>query len=328
MQGRSLPRGLCPFGFSRLPTDSADNLPVPFWFPVFKQRMRFRLAFSGVPGFGRSMKFFAIGDGNKRISCPDRYCADLDGSDATKIWDPAVVEMPIRVMVLTIQPKDKREKDAAFRYVVRQAEGAGRKPVVVDRLAIYARGREPSSESGYVLYFWEAGFGNHVAIFSLTVSERMEGSAEFQRIESDLSGMMQSLVERQAEEQFGTALFERNRKSIQEALCLLDASDAGDAWAVLQRSYDAALASSDRILATEVGLALGELMRREVPALGWSVRTDDWGRSLALDLGDTGAANFPVEMVLQRFDRHEEVRLRELAGCAYDALEELLQDGG
>lgn len=271
------------------------------------------------------MKFFAIGDGNKRISCPDRFCADLDGSDTTKIWDPAMVEMPIRVMVLTIKPKHKEERDAAFRYVLQQAQKAGRNPVVIDQVAIYARGREPSSESGYFLHFWEAGFGNHVAIFSLTVSEPMDGSAEFQRIESDLSGMMQSLVERRPEEQFGTALLERNHKSIQEALRLLNASGAGDEWAVLQRSYDAALASSDRILATEVGLVLGELMRREVPALGWSVKTDDWGRSLALDLGETGAANFPIDMVLQRFDRHEPVSLRVLAGYAYDALEELLR---
>ena len=65
-------------------------------------------------------------------------------------------------------------------------------------------------------------------------------------------------------------------------------------------------------------------MRREVPSLGWSVKTDDWGRSLALDLGDTGAANFPVDMVLKRFDRQEQVNLRALAGNAYDALEEVL----
>ncbi len=271
------------------------------------------------------MKFFAIGDGNKRISCPDRYCADLDGGDMTKIWDPAMVEMPIRVMVLTIKPKGKEERDAAFRYVARQAREAGREPVIFDQVAVFSRGRKPSPESGYVLHFWEAGFGNHVAIFSLTVSESMDGSAEFQRIENDLSGMMQSLVERRAQEQFASALLERNHRSIQEALHLLNGSGAGDEWAVLQQGYDAALASSDRILATEVGLVLGELMRREVPSLAWSVKTGVWGRSLALDLGDTGAANFPIDMVLQRFDRNEEVSLRELAGYAYDALEERLR---
>ena len=69
----------------------------------------------------------------------------------------------------------------------------------------------------------------------------------------------------------------------------------------------------------------GELMRREVPSLAWSVKTDDWGRSLALDLGDTGAASFPVDMVLKRFDRQERLSLRELSGNAYDALEELLR---
>ena len=268
------------------------------------------------------MKFFAIGDGNKRISCPDRYCADFDGSDTTLIWDPALVEMPIRAMVLTIQPKGEGERDAAFSYVMRQAQEAGRSPVVSDQVAIFSRGREPSPEGGFVLYFWEAGFGNQVAIFSLTVAESMDGSPESQRIENDLSGMMQSLVERRVEEQFSTALLEKDRKRIQEALRLLNASGTGDEWTVLQRNYDAALASSDRFLASKVGLLLGELMRREVPALGWSVKTDDRGRSLALDLGDTGAANFPVDMVLKRFERQEQVNLRVLAGYAYDALEE------
>jgi hypothetical protein len=271
------------------------------------------------------MKSFAIGDGNKRVSCPDRYCADLDGSDTTKIWDPGAVEMPIRVMVLTICPKDKGERDAAFRYVKGQAQLAGREPVLVDQVAIFSRGREPSSESGYVLHFWEVGFGNHIAIFSLTVSETMDGSPAFQRVENDLSGMMRSLVERQAEEQFSTALLEKDHRRIQEALRLLNASGAGDAWTVLQQNYDAALACNDRFLATDVGLVLGELMRREVPALGWSVKTDGWGRSLALDLGDTGAASFPVDLVLDRFDRHEPVSLRELAGYAYDELEALLR---
>jgi hypothetical protein len=271
------------------------------------------------------MKFFAIGDGNKRISCPDRYRADSDGNDTTMIWDSGMVELPIRVTVLTIDPKDKREKDTAFWYVIRQAKEAGRNPVVVDQVAIFARGREPGSESGYVVYFWEAGFGNHVAIFSLTVPEPMDGSPEFQRIENDLSGMMKSLVERQEEQQFSTALLETDHRRIQEALRLLNASGASDEWAALQQGYDAALASRDRGLATQVGRGFGELMRREVPTLAWSVKTDAWGRSLALDLGDTGAASFPVDMVLKRFDRQERVSLRELSGNAYDALEELLR---
>ena len=272
------------------------------------------------------MKFFAIGDGNKRISCPDRYCADRDSSDRTMIWAPELMEMPIRVTVLTICPKDKREEDAAFWYVIRQAQEAGRNPVVVDQVAVFARGREAGAESGHVLYFWEAGFGNHVAIFSLTVPARLDGSREFQRIEGDLSGMMKSLVERADEQQFSTALFETDHQRIQEALRLLEnTGGAGDEWAILQQSYDAALVSNDRDLATKVGRVLGELMRREVPSLAWAVKTDDWGRSLALDLGDTGAANFPIDMVLQRFDRNEQVRLRELAGNAYDALEELLR---
>jgi len=55
------------------------------------------------------------------------------------------------------------------------------------------------------------------------------------------------------------------------------------------------------------------------------VKTDAWGRSLALDLGDTGAASFPVDMVLKRFDRQERISLRELSGNAYEELEELLR---
>ena len=55
------------------------------------------------------------------------------------------------------------------------------------------------------------------------------------------------------------------------------------------------------------------------------MKTDARGRSLALNLGDTGAANCPVELVLKRFERHEQVSLRVLAGFAYDALEERLQ---
>jgi hypothetical protein len=271
------------------------------------------------------MKFFAIGDGDKRISCPDHYCADFDGDDTTILWDPENVEMPIRVTMITVTPKDKAETEAGFWHVIRKAQEDEDKPLVTGKVANYWSGPEKSSEEGYLMYFCHAGLGNHVAMFSLTVPEGLDGSSRFQKLRDDLSAMAATMVEREKDQQFSTSLLESDRERIEEALRMFDHPTPDLQWTALQRQYDTALSSSNRELAAKVGLVFGELMRNEVPTLTWSVKNDEWGRSLALDLGDTGASSFPEEMVLKRFDRQERVELRELAEDTFDALENILR---
>ena len=41
------------------------------------------------------MKQFLIGDGHKRISCPDAYLADTEDTETTVIWHPEHHEIPM-----------------------------------------------------------------------------------------------------------------------------------------------------------------------------------------------------------------------------------------
>jgi len=61
-----------------------------------------------------AMKYFVIGDGDKRIECPDRYIADFDSDQTVVIWDPDQIEIPIWVTVITVTPKDSADTDLAF----------------------------------------------------------------------------------------------------------------------------------------------------------------------------------------------------------------------
>ena len=74
----------------------------------------------------RMTKHFAIGDGQRRVSLPDHYDYEM-GHDGTAIlWNPDLeIDIPIRISVLTVEPRDKSDKEAAFWALINKTNEKG-----------------------------------------------------------------------------------------------------------------------------------------------------------------------------------------------------------
>lgn len=272
------------------------------------------------------MKHFAIGDGHKRITTPDRYRADRESDQTTVLWDPEHVEIPIRVSVITVVPKDKTDEDLAFWRTIEKAQKNNSKPRVDGKNAIFAY-REPSSEADDFLHFYEVGLGNHFCIFSITVAESEEHSTAFADVRADLEEMIHTLVERGEGEQFTCGLLECEFERIDESVSSLLRNDLDDSsWTALQKAFDRAFDDRNEELAGRVGLAFGEMIRSEIPSLSWSAKIDDYGSARALDLAESGISIFPEDMILKRFDRDERLDLRQFFSDTVDTMERIFRE--
>jgi len=272
------------------------------------------------------MKHFAIGDGNKRITSPDRYRADRESDETTVLWDPEYVDIPIRVSVLTIGPKDKGDDHMAFWRTIQEARENNSELKIDGNKAIYTY-RERSSEANEFLHFYEVGLGNHYCIFSITVSESDESSPSFAQVRTDLEDMIHSLVERREDEQFSCSLLQCEFVRINESVSsLLPAGLDDSSWNALQAQLDRAFDDRNEDLAGRIGLVFGEMMRREIPSFSWSIKIDNSGSARALDLPDSGISIFPEEMILKRFDLNERLDLRRFSSDTIDTLERMYRE--
>ncbi|QIF05043.1 DUF3806 domain-containing protein [Roseimicrobium sp. ORNL1] len=269
------------------------------------------------------MKHFAIGDGNKRITSEDRYFADRESDDTTVIWDPDHADFPIRVSVLTIVPKDKGETEVGYWRII---EKAGEKRVqqrAKGKKALYSY-KEPDMSGEDILHFHEVGIGNSICIFSITVAKAEESSSAFLQVHADLSEMIQSLVQRDEEEQYYCELLVCESEKIEGAVqSLLRGEVSDNSLATLQGHLDRALEAGDADLASQVGLVFGEVMRNEVSSFSWIGLTDDYGTSRALALGDSGILIFPEDMILKRFEKGERLDLVRFSSDTLDTVEDL-----
>lgn len=272
------------------------------------------------------MKHFAIGDGDKRIECPDRYLADLESDQTMVIWDPDQIEIPIRVTVITVAPKDPVDTDIAFWGTINKAKEKGSVATVVGDKAIYCyRDHDPGND--HALHFYEVGMGCHYSIFSITVDLSQESSPEFQRVTSDLESMVSTLEERAEEQQFTSSLLQSDIEFIDAAIAEMLPSGPNEvAFDALQRTLNQAMLNDDSDLAAKVGIAFGELLKDQLPSFSWAVKSDDWGRARSLDLGDTHISIFPEAMIMKRLERKEKLNLREFSEDAIATVEKLFRE--
>ncbi|MDZ4404753.1 DUF3806 domain-containing protein [Prosthecobacter sp.] len=272
------------------------------------------------------MKHFAIGDGHKRITTPDRYRADRESDQTTVLWDPEHVDIVIRVSVITVAPKDKAEEDLAFWRTIKKAQVNNSKPKADGKKAIYAY-REASSAANDFLHFYEVGLGNHFCVFSITVAESEEHSPAFAEARADLEDMIHTLVERGEGEQFTCGLLECEFERIDESVSSLLPTGLDDSsWTALQKEFDRAFDDRNEELAGRVGLVFGEMMRSEIPSLSWSAKIDADGSARALDLAESGISIFPEDMILKRFDRNERLDLRQFLSDTVDTMERIFRE--
>jgi hypothetical protein len=275
------------------------------------------------PEQGGLMKSHAIGDGHKRITCPGQYLADEESATTIVIWDPQYVDIPIRVTILTITPKDPKEEDVAYWRAIEKARESGIQPKILKDKAVYAYCKPPN-EDGYVLHFFEVGMGNHYSIFSITVAGGEEYSEGLKKVSSDLECMIESLVERKVDEQFDCELQEGEKKRIRDTCQdLLKGQKGAQAWAELHEHYNKALLANDAALGERIGLVFGELLKDEVPSFHWMVKVDEYGRSRSLDFENARISIFPEAMILKRLDRKEMIDFHYLASGTIEAVENL-----
>jgi len=270
------------------------------------------------------MKNHAIGDGNKRITCPDHYLVDGESDTTVLIWDPEDCDISIRATVLTVTPKDKNETDVAYWSAINKAREKGEVPKILKDKAIFSYRLPAKDQPGYFLHFNEVGIGNEYCFFSITVAADKEDSHGFNQVRADLDEMIESLVIRKADEQFNCSLRENEKEQIRQAVGLLLHGDiTNESWHVLQGHYQRALEGADFKLASQIGMAFGEKLREEVPAFHWKVKIDEYGRSRSLDFGDAKIYIFPEAMIEKRIDRKEAIDFQHLASGTIDAVENL-----
>jgi Domain of unknown function (DUF3806) len=273
-----------------------------------------------------AMKYFAIGDGDKRIECADRYLADLESDQTVVIWDPDQIDIPIRVTAITVTPKDPADIDIAFWGTINKAKEKGSSATVVGDKAIYYY-REHNSGNDHALHFYEVGMGCHYSIFSITVDLPQESSPEFQCVTSDLESMISTLEERAEEQQFSSSLLQSDMEFIDAAIAeMLPSGPNEAAFDSLQQALDQAMLNDDSNLAAKVGIAFGDLLKDQLPSFSWAVKTDDWGRARSLDLGDTHISIFPEAMILKRLERKEKLNLREFSEDTIATVEKLFRE--
>lgn len=239
------------------------------------------------------------------------------------IWDPAHVDIPIRVSVITIKSKDEKEYEAARWYVIEKAREKSVQPRILGDKAIY-RYRGPAHEEGCFTHYFEVGMGNHHFLFSIHVSAEGERADAFSAIETDLEGMIESLVERKKDEQFDCCLQESEKEAIRDACGILIGDQQGEAgWKALQSRYDAALQGEPPKDSGKIGYVFGELLRQEVPSFHWKVKIDEYGRSRSLDFGNAKISIFPESMIWKRLDRKEVVDLHQLSSDTIEMVENM-----
>ena len=73
-------------------------------------------------------------------------------------------------------------------------------------------------------------------------------------------------------------------------------------WKSLQSYYDDALQTRDMNLAAKVGLAFGEMIKKDIPGFHWNLTVDDWGCARSLNFEETGISIFPENMIVKRID--------------------------
>ena len=269
------------------------------------------------------MKNFSIGDGDKQVTCPDRYVHDDESGGTVVIWDPDHIDIPIRVSVITIRSKDEKEYEAARWYVIEKAQEKSAQLRNVGNKAIYSY-RQPAREEGFAMHYFEVGMGNHHFLFSITVSSEDEGSEAFSTINADLEKMIESLVERKKDQQFDCILQESEKEAIRDACGkLIDHLQGEAGWRALQSHYDAAVIGEPPKDSGKIGYVFGELLRQEVPSFHWKVKIDEYGRSRSLDFGEAKISIFPESMIWKRLDRKEEVDLHQLSSDTIEAVENM-----
>ncbi len=269
------------------------------------------------------MKKFSLGDGDKQCTCPDRYICDQESPDTVVIWNPEHVDIPIRVSVITITPKDSKDYELARWHVIEKAQKKSVQPRILGDKAVYCY-REPAHEDGYFMHYFHVGMGNHHFNISITASAEAERTEKFSAIKSDVEGMIESLVERKKDQQFDCCLQESEKEAIRAACRALindQISEAG--WAALQVHYDAALQGEPPEDSGKIGYVFGELLRQEVPSFHWKVKIDDYGRGRSLDFGDAKISIFPESMIWKRLDRKEAVNLKELSLDTIETVENI-----
>jgi hypothetical protein len=269
------------------------------------------------------MNHHSIGDGNKRITCPDQYLADQESDVTVVIWDPANIDIPIRVTVLTVEPKDPNEYESARWSVIEKAQAKGIQPQIVGQKAIYSY-QEPAKEEGFFMHYSMVGMGNDHFIFSITSPDAKKTSQEFATVSAALEGMIESLVVRKRDEQFDCCLQESEKEAMRKAYSEKMSNLRGEeAWARLQSYYEAALVREPPKDSGKLGWIFGELLRDEVPSFKWRAKIDDYGRDRSLDFGDSKISIFPESMIWKRLDRKEALSLRELSSDTIEAVENL-----
>jgi len=269
------------------------------------------------------VKNFSIGDGDKQLTCPGRYLADQETAETVVIWDPEHVDIPIRVSVITVTPKDPNETESMRWSVIEKARASSVQPKIFGNKAVYTY-RAPGNEEGFFMHYSKVGMGNNHFIFSITVSAGDESTDAFRAVQNDLETMIESLVERKKDEQFDCCLQESEKAAIRGACTTLVGDQHGDAgWEALQKHYDAALQGEPPKDSGKIGYVFGELLRDEVPSFHWKVKVDEYGHSRSLDFGEAKISIFPESMIWKRLDRKEKVDLRRLASDTIEAVENM-----
>lgn len=272
------------------------------------------------------MKFFAIGDGHKRVSLPDRYETEV-GDDGTSIfWAPGEADIPIRVSVLTLEPNDQSEKEAGFWAVITKANGVKAEPRVVDNKSIYQyRTCDEGDDDVYI--FYEVGMANSLIIVSLTVEKSLEKTPASTGVQKEVDAMIDSMVQREEDHQFTCELPGSDFDEIAEAVAeLVPSGLSEDAWGVLQEVYDEALQTKDLPLAGRVGIVFGEMMRKDISGFNWVLTVDDWGCARSLNFGESGISVFPENMIIKRADGDEALDLKAFASETIETVEEVLRE--
>jgi hypothetical protein len=283
-------------------------------------------------------KYFEIGNGLKSIKLPKNYVAEQENDNTVLFYNPDENNVWIRVSVITVEPKDKNEKNSMYNYIVCEGKKENHKVVLLNDKSYFVT-HQQTEEDGDKLdeFFFYIGFlCNHIILSVTTLSDFSE-SNEFQKLLSEIPNYISSIEEISLEK---TNVFEpqySDYTSINKRISSVfeisedevnDYHENDKTIILLQKIIDDNKYSVDNTFELQsLGLAFGDYLSIKYPSFHWIIVRDEYGRDLALQYNNYSINVFPMAMISKRIEDGKKVDIKDLVESTINTINEMVAKG-
>lgn len=274
------------------------------------------------PNHPTTSNTFAIGDGMKSITVPDRYYAELEEENNTLLLYPETNDVWIRISVMTFEPKNKTE-NPMFDYNIQQAKKEGKEIHIVDDKSYYVESKQ-SEEDGdpIVIHFYDVGYKLNKILISVTTLKHTSETEEFHSLLAEIPEYISTIKEISPDKQNFFDLTDNDCRYINKRSAeilgideenLDDFHESDDTLKTIQTILDENKYIAENTYELQsLGIAFGDYIQYKHPQFQWSILHDSYGRDYCLIYSETTITIFPQTMISKRVEDGEEFNVTSL----------------